>query len=130
MAMSYFVNGREGIRCGEKGTCHSQCFWGHLSLGNFQVPHPGQGPDLRTRGFGGPGPAVFLQGSQEAPGHQVRHVSCFLEVCGPFGGTRTPLKQLQSPTTALLPTNSPWVFVTDKLLVSELKFYEYTGQQC
>ena len=85
--MSYFVNGREGIRCGEKGTCHSQCFWGHVSLGTFQVPHPGQSPDLRTRGFGGPGPAAFLQGSQEALGRQVRHVSCFLEVCGPLGGT-------------------------------------------
>ena len=64
--MSYFINGREGIKCGEKGTCHSQCFWGHLSLGAFKVPHPGQGPDLKPE-FGGPGPATFLQCSPGGP---------------------------------------------------------------
>lgn len=69
---------------------------GALVPGGFQSPTPRAGPRPENQSLVGLARQHFFSSPQVALGHQVRHVLCFLEVCGPLGSTWTPLKQFQS----------------------------------
>lgn len=60
---------------------------GALVPGGFQSPTPRAGPRPEDQSLVGLTQQRFFSAPQVALGHQVRHVSCFLEVCGPLGST-------------------------------------------